>query len=75
MYAPTERSSSSVQEDLDISLNENLDQAKKHEIHLFLGILMQELACKAKRISLWLLIGTVQYDTTNKNGERLVNLC
>ena len=26
-------------------------------------------------ISLWLLIGTVQYDTTNKNGERLVNLC
>lgn len=52
VYAPTERSSSSVQEDLDISLNENLDQAKKHEIHLFLGILMQELACKAKCISL-----------------------
>lgn len=37
VYAPTECSSSSVQEDLHIFFNEHLEQAKTHEIHLILG--------------------------------------
>lgn len=75
MYAPTECSSSSGQEDLYISLKEHLDQAKKREIDFILGDFNARVGMHSQVYPHVIVDKYCYYDTRNINGERLVNLC
>ena len=75
VYAPTECSSSSLQEDFYTSLKDHLDQVKKHNIHLILGDFNARVGMDNHVYHPVVVGRRCYYDTTNENGERLVNLC
>ena len=74
-YAPTEASSSTDKDDFYATLKDHLEKVKKHNKHLVIGDFNARIG-KDSHTLLPAVIGPhCFYDTTNDNGERLVNIC
>ena len=75
IYAPTESSSPSAKEDFYTSLTDHLDQVKRHNIHLILGDFNAKVG-KDSHATHPVIVGKhCFHDSTNDNGERLINVC
>ena len=75
VYAPTECAPSAAKEDFYTSLADHLDQVKRHNIHLILGDFNARVGVDS-HVAHPVIVGRhCFHDSTNDNGERLVNLC
>ncbi|XP_038072782.1 uncharacterized protein LOC119741153 [Patiria miniata] len=75
VYAPTECSAVSDKDAFYTSLNDHLDQVKRHNIHLVLGDFNARVGLDSHSHHPTVVGRHCFYETTNDNGERLVTMC
>lgn len=75
VYAPTECSTTSDKEDFYSSLSDHVDRVKRHNIHLILGDFNARIGIDSHLSHPWVIGPHCYTDSTNNNGERLVNIC
>ena len=77
VYAPTptECSLPDDKDDFYNDLNNHLEQMKPHNIHLIVGDFNARVGLDSHSIHPEVIGRHCFYDTTNNNGERLVDLC
>ena len=75
VYAPTECSLPDDKDDFYNDLNNHLEQMKPHNIHLVVGDFNARVGLDSHSIHPEVIGRHCFYDTTNNNGERLVDLC
>ena len=75
VYAPTECTATSDKDAFYTNLLDHLDQVKRHNIHLVLGDFNARVGLDSHSSRPVVVGPHCFYDTTNDNGERLVNLC
>ncbi|XP_072041209.1 craniofacial development protein 2-like [Amphiura filiformis] len=75
IYAPTESATSGEKDSFYNLLEDHLEKVKRHNIHLVIGDFNARIG-QDSHVSHPAVVGPhCFYDTTNDNGERLVNLC
>ncbi|XP_072036972.1 craniofacial development protein 2-like [Amphiura filiformis] len=75
IYAPTESATSGEKDSFYNPLEDHLEKVKRHNIHLVIGDFNARIG-QDSHVSHPAVVGPhCFYDTTNDNGERLVNLC
>ena len=75
VYAPTECSLPDDKDDFYNDLNNHLEQMKPHNIHLVVGDFNARVGLDSHSIHPEVIGRHFFYDTTNSNGERLMDLC
>lgn len=75
VYAPTECSSPEDKDDFYDNLTNHLEQVKAHNIHLVVGDFNARVGNDSHSIHPEVIGPHCFYDTTNSNGEQLVDLC
>ena len=75
VYSPTECSLPDDKDDFYNDLNNHLEQMKPHNIHLVVGNFNARVGLDSHLIHPEVIGRHCFNDTTNNNGERLVDLC
>ena len=75
VYAPTEYSLPDDKDDFYNDLNKHLEQMKPHNIHLVVGDFNTRVGLDSHSFHPEVIARHCFYDTTDNNGERLVDLC
>ena len=75
VYAPTECSSPEDKDDFYDNLSNHLEQVKTHNMHLVVGDFNARVGNDSHSIHPEVIGPHCFYDTTNSNGEKLVDLC
>ena len=75
VHAPTECSTSTEKDEFYSSLSDHIDHVKRHNIHLILGDFNARIGLDSHLSHPWVIGSHCYHDSTNDNGERLVNFC
>ncbi|XP_072043634.1 craniofacial development protein 2-like [Amphiura filiformis] len=75
IYAPTESATSGEKDSFNNPLEDHLEKVKRHNIHLVIGDFNARIGQDSHVFHPAVVGPHCFYDTTNDNGERLVNLC